>query len=295
MFNLSDRDSKLILGLLIVAIIALPYVFYSKDTKADTEIQKARNVQLQQRYDELNRMNVHRQEYIDETERLNAKRDDIIKSFPADVRPENTTMLLHNMEQDSLILTDKAMEEIATKGLPEGMDIAMAGVYGDYDLWYNSVGYGENDILPISEEESEDAIKGVINQSSLTFLCFYDGMKWVLAEIRDEENPMIYRSFQVTYNAENCQVEGTMVLEQYAISGAGRELASVQTTPDNYDHVIEHGNLPYGVFGGFGKDSLYERRAMLIRQLMYAETMGSISMELPEAGEGSEEAAPAAQ
>ncbi|MBR6156597.1 MAG: hypothetical protein IKQ27_06530, partial [Lachnospiraceae bacterium] len=80
MFNLSDRDTKLILGMLIICIIVLPYIFYSKDTKPDTEIQQAKNVQLQQRYDELQRMNEHREEYIAETKRLDAKRDEIIAS-----------------------------------------------------------------------------------------------------------------------------------------------------------------------------------------------------------------------
>ena len=299
MFNLSDRDTKLILGMLIIRIIVLPYIFYSKDTKADTEIQQAKNVQLQQRYDELQRMNEHREEYIAETKRLDAKRDEIIASFPADILAENTTMLLHNMEQDSLILRDKNEDKIAEEGLPEGMDLSMYGIYGNTILWFNTTGYGKNDIIPISEEETPDSIKGVVNQTALTFACFYDGLKWMLQQVMDEPDPMIYRSIAVSYDAASGQFEGSMNLEQYAIQGPGRELGSVQITPDNYGHEIERSNLPYGIFGGLDEDGAFERRAQLLKQMMLMEEAGltsdltDLAPEMTGDAEGGE--APAAQ
>lgn len=274
MFNLSDRDTKLILGMFIVCIIVLPYVFYSKDTKADTEIQQAKNVQLQQRYDELQRMNEHREEYIAETKRLDAKRDEIIASFPADIRAENTTMMLHNMEQDSIILRDKNMDEIAEDGLPEDMDLAMYGIYGNTLLWFDTTGYGKNDIIPISEEDTPESIKGVVNMSALTFKCFYDGLKWMLQEVMDQDDPMIYRTIEAEYDDTTGQLEGTMGLEQYAIMGPGRELGSVQITPDNYGHEIERSNLPYGIFGGLEMESAFERRSLLLQQMMMMEEVG---------------------
>ncbi len=278
MFNLSDRDTKLILGMLIACIIILPYVFYSKDTKADTEIQQAQNVQLQQRYDELQRMNEHREEYIAETKRLDEKRDAIIASFPADVREENTTMLLHNMEQDSILLRDKNMDKIGEEGLPEGMDLAMYGIYGNTLLWFDSTGYGKNDIIPISEEDTPESIKGVVNMTALTFKCYYDGLKWMLQEVMDETNPMIYRSVSVEYDASIAQFEGSMGLEQYAIQGPGRELGSVQITPDNYGHEIERSNLPYGIFGGLDDEGAFKRRTMLLTQMMLMEEAGMVDM-----------------
>ena len=275
MFNLSDRDTKLILGMLIICIIILPYLFYSKDTKEDTEIQKAKNIQLQERYDQLQAMNEHREEYIAETKRLDAKRDEIIASFPANILPENTTMLLHNMEQDSIILRDKNMDSIAEEGLPEEMDLAMYGLYGNTLLWYDSTGYGLNDIIPISEEETEDSIKGVINQTALTYKSFYDGMKFMLHEFLDQKNPMIYRTFSAEYDPETGMLEGSMGLEQYAIMGPGRELGSVQISPDNYGHEIISGNLPYGIFGALSDEGMYKRRTQLLQQLMLMEEAGT--------------------
>ena len=280
MFNLSDRDTKLILGMLIACIIILPYVFYSKDAKADTEIQQAKNVQLQQRYDELQRMNEHREEYIAETKRLDEKRDAIIASFPADVREDKTTMILHNMEQDSIILRDKNMDEIGEEGLPEGMDLAMYGIYGNTLLWFDSTGYGKNDIIPISEEDTPESIKGVVNMSALTFQCFYDGLKWMLQEVMDEEDPMIYRTVQVEYDASIGQFAGSMALEQYAIQGPGRELGAVQITPDNYGHEIERSNLPYGIFGGLDDEGAFSRRTMLLTQMMLMEEAGMLDLDM---------------
>ena len=276
MFNLSDRDAKIILGLLIVCVIVLPYVFYSKDTKQDIEVQKAKNIQLQERYDQLQAMNEHREEYIAETKRLDEKRDQIIATFPADIYAENTTMLLHNMEQDSLILRDENSERIAEEGLPEDMDLAMLGIHGNTIVWFDTVAYGLNDILPISEEDSEDGIKGVVNVTALTFQCFYDGMKFILQEMLDNNDPMIYSTFEVAYDDNSGQLTGTMSLEQYAIMGPGRSLAQAQTTPDNYGHEIIHGNLPYGVFGGLTEDGAYNKRVQLLKRMMMMEETGAV-------------------
>ena len=286
MFNLSDRDSKLILGMLIICIIVLPYLFYSKATREDTEIQKAKNIQLQERYAQLQAMNEHREEYIAETKRLDAKRDEIIASFPADIKEENTTILLHNMEQDSLILRDKNMDEISEEGLPEDMDLSMYGIYGNTILWFDSTGYGLNDIIPISEEDTPDAIKGVINTTALTYQCFYDGLKYMLKEMMDNEDPMIYRALDVEYDPGSGQLNGSMTLEQYAISGPGRELAKPVTTPDNYGHEIIHSNLPYGVFGPLDEGAAFNKRVQLLTRMMLMEEAGEIPaegfLELPE-------------
>ncbi len=51
--SMTDRDKKIVVILLIIAVIALPYVFYTKDTRADTETQKAVNVDLQARLEQL--------------------------------------------------------------------------------------------------------------------------------------------------------------------------------------------------------------------------------------------------
>ena len=56
--NMSDRDKKLILLMLVICVIVLPYVFYAKDTRQDTEIQKATNESLRERLAQLEEMNL---------------------------------------------------------------------------------------------------------------------------------------------------------------------------------------------------------------------------------------------
>lgn len=292
MFNLSDRDAKIILVLLIVCVIALPYVFYSKATREDTDIQKAKNIQLQERYDQLQAMNEHREEYIAETKRLDEKRDEIIASFPADILPENTTMYLHNLEQESLVIRDKNMDQIAEDGLPEDMDLSMLGIYGNTILWFDTVAFGQNDILPISEEDTEDSIKGIVNDTSVTYQCFYDGLKYMLQDMLDNSDPMIYRTMDVAYDEGTGQLTGSLMLEQYAISGPGRTIAQAQTTPDNYGHEIIHGNLPYGIFGALDEATAFDRRVKLLNRMMVMEEAGQMDLNglgdelvAPEAGE----------
>ena len=267
MFNLSDRDAKIIMLLLIVAVIALPYVFYSKDTREDTEIQEARNVQLEERYKQLQEMNQYRDWYIAETERLDNARNELIEAFPADVRPENYTMFLLNMEYNSSLLAlDKLMEIEEDEELQRP---GMNGIDGNTLIYVDTVAYGNNDIVPISEEGATDELKGIINASTITFFCYYDGMKYLLKyldgyyeqtadDAMPDRDPMIYKVFEASFDPETGVITGTITLDQYAIEGLGRELPAAEIWPD-LDEFNNRGNEENGVFGPLDPEALAAR------------------------------------
>ena len=268
MFNLSDRDAKIIMILLIVAVIAFPYVFYSKNTREDTEIQKARNVQLEERYAQLQEMNQNRQFYLDETARLDKERDLLIASFPADIRPENYTMFLLNMEYNSKLNAVEKMLEIEEDETLQHP--GMEGIEGNTLVYVDTVGYPENDKVPISEEGAEDYIEGVVNRSPITFFCYYDGMKYILDYILNYEDPMIYKQVSLSYDPATGVVTGTMSLEQYAISGHNRELPPAEIWPDLDEYEIR-GNEEVGIFGGLEESVL---KARIQREAEEAEKQG---------------------
>ena len=53
MGRLSDRDATIIMVLLVVAIVALPYTLYIKDTRVKTEQLKAEAVTLEARLEQI--------------------------------------------------------------------------------------------------------------------------------------------------------------------------------------------------------------------------------------------------
>jgi hypothetical protein len=267
MFNLSDRDAKIIMLLLIVAVVALPYVFYTKDTREDIEVQKAKNVQLEERYNQLLEMNKYRDWYIKETERLDNARNELIYSFPADVRSENYTMFLLNMEYNSQLLALDNMLKIEED--EELQRPGMTGIDGNTTIYIDSVAYGANDIIPISEEGASETLQGIVNTSVLTYFCYYDGMKYLTKylngyyeETKDDampdREPMIFKSLDMSFDPETGVIKGSITMQQYAISGLGRELPAAEIWPD-LDEYENRGNVEDGIFGPLDPEVIQSR------------------------------------
>lgn len=295
MFNLSDRDAKLILMLLIVCVIALPYVFYSKETRLDTETQKAKNIQLEERYNQLLAMNEKREFYIAETKRYDEERNLLIASFPADIRPENYTMFLLNMEYNSQVnAVDKMLEIEEDETLQRP---GMKNIDGNSTIYIDTVGYGSNDIIPISEEGSEDNLQGIVNTSALTYFCYYDGLKYLLRyldgyyvagkdENIPERPPMIYKAIDMSFDPDTGVIEGSITMDQYAISGMDRELEPADIWPSLDENEIR-GNVEDGIFGPINPESLLERKLVeQIEEKLEEQATGELPvMEEPEQNE----------
>ncbi|MBR3515786.1 MAG: hypothetical protein IKO10_05675 [Lachnospiraceae bacterium] len=255
--NMSDRDKKLILLMLIICVIVLPYVFYAKDTRQDTEIQKATNESLRERLAQLEEMNQNRDFYLAEIDRYHEERDKIIASYPADIKPENFTMFLLNTERSSF----KKDEESGV-------------MYREFPFLFNSVAFGANDEFQISAEGAEETYWGVTNSSTVSFgtgttLVLYEGedhyepynnsyatMKYLLQYLLDYEDPMTYS--QLSMQVEEGLITGSMTINQYAVKGEDRVLPDVEIDPD-LDLNDLRGNEEDGIFGPLLLEPLEDR------------------------------------
>lgn len=229
---MSDRDKKIIVVLLIAMILILPYVFYIKDTKVNTETVNVEITTLQARLDYLDMLNNRRGDYEKETERLNGERDDIIASFPAGIAPENYTMFLLQTEYSSKLVPLEETEyytfSAATSGKAADED-GQTVTQLQYPILFDNVSYAPNMETPISSEEMETdtGYVALTNSSALTYRCYYGGVKYLLKYLMDYKDPMIYRSISMQFDAETGIMTGAIQLDQYAVAGADREFPDV--------------------------------------------------------------------
>lgn len=228
---MSDRDKKIILILLIIAVVALPYVFVIKEKRIETETVKAENIELQARLDYLKELETQRDFFVKKTEENNKERDKIIASFPADILQENYTMFLYNTEISTLKMDD------------EGEWIT------EYPIAIQEVTYGENVETPISDPESGTELNytAISNSSTLGYQTFYPGFKYYLEYLKSYKDPMSYVAVSASMDENTGIISGEIILNQYAISGEKRELKKVDIEPEIDD---EHRGLEEkGVFG----------------------------------------------
>lgn len=213
---MSDRDKKIILVLLIIAVVALPYVFVIKEKRIETETVKAENIELQARLDYLKELETQRDFFVEQTEKNNKERDKIIASFPADIRQENYTMFLLNTEYSTLGVNE------------EGEAII------EYPIAIQQVTYGENVETPISDPESGTELNytAITNSSTLGYQTFYPGFKHYLDYFKNYKDPMSYIAITADMDENTGIISGEIILNQYAISGENRELKKVEIAPE---------------------------------------------------------------
>lgn len=253
---MSDRDKKLIIFLLIAMVIALPYIFYIKNTKVETETIMTNVQELERRYQELKEMNDNRQFWEKEIVRLHNDMEKIIESFPAGIDSANYTMFLLQTEYSSDVIANEETGELELQ----------------YPIVFDSVAFAENIETPISTEETETGYVALTNVSAVTYACYYGGLKYLLAYLMEYEDPMIYSSIDMEFDAKTGVITGTILLSQYAISGEGRELPAtdftINVSGENYDHDYDldldeidlRGNedVEAGVFGPVIKEGALE-------------------------------------
>lgn len=219
--KISDRDKKIIVIILIAAVVALPFLFVIKPTQEkeaslDTEI-----AELTERYEYLDGLNQQRGFYLSEIERLTNDRNDIIAGYAEGIRQENIIMFLRGLELN----------------IPVKM---------------NALNFSNNTVTPILAGTTDEngtvtgAVDAIQNQTSVAYVCEYESMKTFLDYILKYEERMVISAVNMNYDSGTGNISGSFVINQYAFTGDGRELAPA-VIPS-----MEHGNE--SIFGTYISD-----------------------------------------
>ena len=272
---MSDRDKKIIIVLLIAMILILPYVFYIKDTKVNTETVNVEITTLQARLDYLRMLNDRRGDYIEETERLNGERDAIIASFPAGIAPENYTMFLLQTEYSSDLVPLEETEYYTFSAATAGNTTDENGqsvTQLQYPILFDNVSYAPNIETPISSEDTDTGYVALTNSSALTYRCYYGGVKYLLEYLMDYEDPMIYRNITMEFNPETGVMIGSIQPDQYAVAGTDREFPDVDFNITIDGQKVDMGlddstrgneDAEAGIFGNLEREAAAEEEAVV--------------------------------
>lgn len=232
---MKDSEIKVLLGVGIVGVIALPYFLYSQQAKTDTATIKNECTELQATYDRLNEMNQNRKFYEDETERYLSEMKAIIELYPSDIQQPNYTLWLLNTEYSSLKYVENEEGE---------MELTWV-----YPLRFDTVAFTNNEEIAISADDTDTGMVALTNMSGLTYRTYYDGLKYMLEYIMDYKDPMIYTQISMSMDQETGVITGTMLLEQYAVLGNGVPFEPVGYLQEfdgvAYNFSLDNNNVSY--------------------------------------------------
>lgn len=219
--KISDREKKIIVVIIIVAVIVLPILLVIKPYKEKQEAIDKEIADLTERYEYLLELEANRPTYEKEIEDYNGMRDTIINGYAEGIRQENVIMFLRGLE----------------KKIPVFME---------------TLSFTGNTITPISAGVTQEdgtvtgAIDAVKTQTSVSYECEYEDIKTFLQLILNNSDRMVVSAVDISYDSATGKVSGMFVLDQFAITGEGRELEAADIP------AMNHGNE--SIFGTYISD-----------------------------------------
>ena len=200
--KISDRDKKLILFVLLIAIIALPIFLFIKPKSDGIKDLDAQLVSINERYDYLKDLTAKQEDYEKKIVELNAERDQMIADFAGGVLFENTIMFIRNTE-----------------------------IKFNNNFRAQVMAFAEDEETVITDPsvnpETGEYVEGLTAIKSTTTIDYcgeYDEIKEFINYIFHYKDKMILSTVEMSLDKETNLIVGTVVLDQYAIEGNGKEV-----------------------------------------------------------------------
>ncbi len=247
--KLSERDKKLLLVLLIVAIVCIPYFFVIQPLLDKCNALNKEIGELQSEVSYREKLAEQEGEYESAAESLEYVKETLLSRFPSELPQEASILFMHNTEQ---------MIPLSLYQVAFGDDVA-AQVTSDaeaqaIDEVEKETGDVTNDSV-IQDNTQTTGLGGGLTaiqaQTRFAYDAGYDEFKNFLKYVMDYNDRMVISELDASFSAEMNLVSGNFTLQQYALSGSGREEVSV-AEPNLLQGTT---NVFKQASGNFGEDS----------------------------------------
>ena len=199
---MSDRDKRLLLILLIVAIIGGSFWVFKKTSEGNVEYENQVR-ELTQRHSDLVAKNATKNTYIKNTEENTALFNKVFADFNTSLSQEQTLLFLSAVEKNTGVWLKQ-----------QSLD-AVSQVYQ-----FGRIG-SSNPSNAGSTVYTTDNV-GIVTNSNVSYECTYDQLKDVLTYLRENGKKVTINSMSYSYAPATDTVTGTMSLSFYAIQGSDR-------------------------------------------------------------------------
>ena len=199
---MSDRDKKLLIGLLIVAILGGSW-WLSGKIRTENETYKTEYDALKVRYNDLETKNAYRATYQKDTETNTTLFNKVMSDFNTSLSQEQTLLFYAAVEKNTGVwlkqMSLNDVSQVYSFGKVRSTNPSKAG----------QVVYNTDNV-------------GITTTSGVSYECTYEQLKDVLKYIRENGKKVTINSISYSYSAGNNMVSGTMALSFFAIAGSDR-------------------------------------------------------------------------
>lgn len=199
---MSDRDKKLLIGLLIVAILGGSW-WLSGKIKTENEKYKTEYEELKVRYNDLETKNAYRATYQKDTETNTTLFNKVMSDFNTSLSQEQTLLFFTAVEKNTGVwLSQTSLNTVS--------QVYTFGKLGSSNPSKRGQKVYDTDNI------------GITTTSNVSYQCTYEQLKEVLTYLREQGKKVTINSMSYSYASATDTVSGTMELAFYAIVGSDR-------------------------------------------------------------------------
>lgn len=232
--TISDRDKKLLIILLSVAIIAASYFGFTKLNEKNAVLEGEVKA-LKERHIDLVTKNANKHNYESDTIENTAAFNKVFADFKTSISQEQTLLFLAEVEKNTGVW-------LKQQSLDNTSQIYQFGRIGSS----NPAKSGQN-------VYTTDNV-GLSTNSNVSYECTYEQLKTVLTYLRENGKKVTINNMSYSYAASTDMVSGTMSLTLYAIQGSERPALDV----DIKDVFVGTDNIfASDTFAGSGAETTY--------------------------------------
>lgn len=223
--KISDRDKKIIMFIILLAIVLLPIFLFIRPKIQSIKDLDTELVTLNERHAYLKELYEKKDWYEAETADLMQKREALINGYAQGIKQENTILYLRDIELE----------------------------YPIYMSTESFGGYEETVVTSGSVDENGNVVgdlTAVVSNTNVSYYGEYDQIVRFLDYIFADKDKKCIPSISLAYDGESGYFVGNFVLREYAFEGSGRSVDSRKVqgmerggneTAFYYEHLMVEG------------------------------------------------------
>lgn len=219
---ITKKEKKLLLYAAGLLSVVLVYFFIVKPQKEERAELENTGETLVSELKQVKQYAENQTYYEQKTASMQQEIDAVLAQFPAWITEEKTIMYADMLEDDT-------------------------------DIYIPNISIGNSNYLyTLGQESGETAETGISLYGTpvvYTFTVSYDDMKKVVRMIQENEEKCNIETLTVSYNGAGGNLVGTMTVNMYAVTGAGKEYV----TPDVPSMILGTDNI-FGTLSASGND-----------------------------------------
>lgn len=231
--RISERELKLILVLLSIAIVIssfqLGFVKYNDRTD---EIELS-NIELEEEVNQLKDMHSKKEIILNEIEEMTIESDEIISKFPARLSQEKNTIFVDKLEKKVDVSVSSISFQETEVFYPSTGNLAESEISEEVKTNDDS-----GDVALIAGEEKTGYKTGI----TISYITTYKGLKECADYIKNEYKAVHLNDISAAFDPSTGKLTGTMTMQMFALDGY-----------DIKEEELKIDNIKTGVENIFGK------------------------------------------